>query len=95
MELATNLACVALYDMVIFADDSGSMIFEEGGERVNDLKVILGRVAEVIAGFQADLRHTRNSMHVLLLSVRDGARQRLYSDVASYWVVLLKYDTAI
>ena len=50
MELATNLACVALYDIVIYADDSGSMIFEEGGERVNDLKLILGRVAEVIAG---------------------------------------------
>ena len=49
MELATNLACVALYDMVIYADDSGSMIFEEGGERVNDLKLILGRVAEVTA----------------------------------------------
>ncbi len=37
MELATNLACVALYNILICADDSGSMIFEEGGERVNDL----------------------------------------------------------
>ena len=36
---ATDLASLALYDVVIFADDSGSMIFEEGGERINDLKV--------------------------------------------------------
>ena len=54
MELATNLACVALYDIVIYADDSGSMIFEENGERVNDLKLILGRVAEAIAEAYAD-----------------------------------------
>jgi hypothetical protein len=47
MELATDLASLALYDIVIYADDSGSMIFEEGGERINDLKLILGRVAEV------------------------------------------------
>ena len=52
MELATSLACVALYDIVIYADDSGSMIFEEGGERVSDLKLILGRVAEVAAGLR-------------------------------------------
>ena len=47
MELATSLAAVALYDIVIYADDSGSMIFEENGERINDLKLILGRVSEV------------------------------------------------
>ena len=47
MELATDLASLALYDIVIYADDSGSMIFEEGGDRINDLKLILGRVAEV------------------------------------------------
>lgn len=47
LELATDLATLALYDVVIFADDSGSMVFEEGGERIDDLKLILGRVAEV------------------------------------------------
>ncbi len=46
MELATDLVSLALYDIVIFADDSGSMIFEEGGDRVDDLKLIVGRVAE-------------------------------------------------
>ena len=48
MELATDLASLALYDIVIYADDSGSMIFEEGGDRIDDLKLIVGRVAEVM-----------------------------------------------
>ena len=30
--------------MTAHADDSGSMAFEENGERINDLKLILGRV---------------------------------------------------
>ena len=47
MELAIDLAPLALYDIVIYADDSGSMAFEEGGDRINDLKLIVGRVAEV------------------------------------------------
>ena len=47
MELAIDLAALALYDIVIFADDSGSMAFEENGDRVNDLKLIVGRTAEV------------------------------------------------
>jgi hypothetical protein len=51
VELATDLATLALYDIVIFADDSGSMAFEENGERINDLKLILGRVAEVATLF--------------------------------------------
>ncbi len=54
LELAYDLATLALYDIVIFADDSGSMIFEEGGERINDLKVIMGRVAEVATLFDED-----------------------------------------
>lgn len=48
MELAIDLASLALYDIVIYADDSGSMAFEEGGDRINDLKLIVGRVAEVL-----------------------------------------------
>ncbi|MCJ1305917.1 hypothetical protein MMC08_008734 [Hypocenomyce scalaris] len=54
LELAHDLATLALYDIVIFADDSGSMIFEENGERINDLKVILARVAEVATLFDED-----------------------------------------
>ena len=33
-ELAYDLAALALYDIVIYCDDSGSMIFEENGEFV-------------------------------------------------------------
>lgn len=54
LELATDLAQLALYDIVIFADDSGSMVFEERGERIDDLKLILGRVAEVATLFDDD-----------------------------------------
>ena len=54
LELAHDLATLALYDIVIFADDSGSMVFEEGGERINDLKLIMGRVAEVATLFDED-----------------------------------------
>lgn len=54
LELATEMVTLALYDIVIFCDDSGSMQFEESGERVNDLKVILGRVAEVATNFDTN-----------------------------------------
>ncbi|KAK9856119.1 hypothetical protein WJX84_003291 [Apatococcus fuscideae] len=54
MELAVSLAGLALYDTVIFVDDSGSMAFEENGSRINDLKLILGRVAEVATMFDDD-----------------------------------------
>jgi len=53
-ELAYDLASLALYDVVIYADDSGSMVFEENGERIQDLKLILGKVAEVATLFDDD-----------------------------------------
>ena len=34
VHLSADLAQLALYDIVIYADDSGSMVFEERGERV-------------------------------------------------------------
>ena len=34
MELAYSLASLALYDVIIYCDDSGSMAFEENGERI-------------------------------------------------------------
>lgn len=54
LELAYDLSTLALYDIVIYADDSGSMIFEEGGERIADLKLILAKVAEVATLFDDD-----------------------------------------
>lgn len=46
-EIGDDLARLALYDIVIYADDSGSMSFEENGERIDDLKLILSRAAFV------------------------------------------------
>ena len=43
-EIAMDIVKLSLYDIVIYIDDSGSMQFEEGGERISDLKVILERV---------------------------------------------------
>eukprot|EP00878_Enallax_costatus_P001729 GHUV01001885.1.p1 GENE.GHUV01001885.1~~GHUV01001885.1.p1 ORF type:complete len:469 (+),score=162.03 GHUV01001885.1:143-1549(+) len=52
-ELAVDLAALALYDIIIYADDSGSME-SENGERIDDLKLIMGKVAEVATLFDED-----------------------------------------
>jgi len=44
-EIANDIVRLALYDVVIYIDDSGSMSFEEQGERIKDLRLILERVA--------------------------------------------------
>lgn len=44
-EIANDIVRLALYDIVIYIDDSGSMSFEEQGERIKDLQLILQRVA--------------------------------------------------
>lgn len=49
-EIAVDLSRLALYDIILYIDDSGSMKFEEGGTRIDDLKVILTRTA-YIGGF--------------------------------------------
>ncbi|KAJ8100934.1 hypothetical protein POJ06DRAFT_249905 [Lipomyces tetrasporus] len=54
MEIAVDLVRLALYDIVLYIDDSGSMAFEENGERIDDLKLILSRVAYAAALFDAD-----------------------------------------
>ena len=80
MQLAISLCSLALYDTVIFCDDSGeqsagfccpwlqhvgslhdtdtpsagSMAFEEGGERIDDLKLILSRASEITTKFDSD-----------------------------------------
>lgn len=43
-EIAMDIVKLSLYDIIIYIDDSGSMQFEENGERISDLKVILERV---------------------------------------------------
>ncbi|KAI8808120.1 hypothetical protein BJ742DRAFT_291269 [Cladochytrium replicatum] len=54
VELALDLACLALYDIVIYADDSGSMVFEEAGSRIDDLKMIAAKVSEIATMFDTD-----------------------------------------
>lgn len=53
-EIASDLAKLALFDIVLYVDDSGSMAFEQGGERIDDLKLILNRVAYASSLFDAD-----------------------------------------
>lgn len=53
-EIAQDIVKLALYDIIIFIDDSGSMSFEEGGERLQDLQLVLGRVAFAASLFDDD-----------------------------------------
>ncbi|KAI5055217.1 hypothetical protein GOP47_0030362 [Adiantum capillus-veneris] len=54
IELAYDLAPLALYDIVFYCDDSGSMAFEENGDRINDLKFILSKVSGIATLFDDD-----------------------------------------
>lgn len=49
-----DLVTLALYDIVIWADDSTSMQALDSGERIKDLKAILGRVADAAVLFDDD-----------------------------------------
>ncbi|KAF3903451.1 hypothetical protein ABW20_dc0103767 [Dactylellina cionopaga] len=53
-EIAVDFVKLALFDIVIYIDDSGSMAFEENGERIKDLKVILEKVAFAATLFDQD-----------------------------------------
>ncbi|GAA5923082.1 hypothetical protein JCM3775_007430 [Rhodotorula graminis] len=54
MEIAIDLCRLALFDIVVLVDDSGSMAFEENGERIDDAKMIIGRVAQAATLFDTD-----------------------------------------
>lgn len=53
-EIAQDIVRLALFDIILYIDDSGSMAFEEGGERIDDLKLILSRVAFAASLFDED-----------------------------------------
>jgi len=53
-EIASDIVKLALYDVILYIDDSGSMQFEENGERIDDLKLILARVAYATSLFDED-----------------------------------------
>ncbi|KAI8810946.1 hypothetical protein BJ742DRAFT_164320 [Cladochytrium replicatum] len=52
-ELALDLVALALYDIVLFGDDSGSMR-SEGGGRIQDLTYIVTKVTEIAVLFDDD-----------------------------------------
>ncbi|GEM12866.1 von Willebrand factor, type A domain containing protein [Rhodotorula toruloides] len=58
LEIAVDLAKLALCDVVLYIDDSGSMVwsesFEEGGSRIDDAKLIISRVAQACSAFDDD-----------------------------------------
>jgi len=54
MEIAKDLVQLALYDIVLFIDDSGSMQFEENGDRIDDLGLIMTRVISIATVFDED-----------------------------------------
>jgi len=54
MEIASDLVKLSLFDTVLYLDDSGSMRFEEGGSRIDDLKLIVERVAFATSLFDQD-----------------------------------------
>jgi hypothetical protein len=53
-EIGRDVIKLALFDIILYIDDSGSMAFEEGGGRIADLKVILSRVAFAASLFDDD-----------------------------------------
>ncbi|GAA5827555.1 hypothetical protein JCM11251_001730 [Rhodosporidiobolus azoricus] len=54
MEVAFDLAKLALFDTILYLDDSGSMAFEENGSRIDDAKLITSRVATAASLFDTD-----------------------------------------
>ena len=53
-EIAQDIVKLSLFDIIVFCDDSGSMAFEENGERIADLKLILSKVAFAATLFDQD-----------------------------------------
>lgn len=54
MEIASDLVKLALFDIILYCDDSGSMAFEEQGSRIDDLKLIIDRCSFAGALFDTD-----------------------------------------
>ena len=53
-EIGQDIVKLALYDVILYIDDSGSMAFEENGERIDDLKLILNRAVFAAGLFDSD-----------------------------------------
>lgn len=81
-EIANDIVKLALYDIVLYIDDSGSMQFEEEGSRIKDLRLILERVSFAATLFDADGISLR-FMNTDLSGVRDQQGRPLQDGVAS------------
>jgi hypothetical protein len=53
-EMGVDIAKLALFDVVLFLDDSGSMVFQENGSRIDDMKLVLQRAAFAGSLFDTD-----------------------------------------
>ncbi|SCV67789.1 BQ2448_5400 [Microbotryum intermedium] len=53
-EIVVELARLALFDIVLYVDDSGSMAFEENRERITDLQLIVKRVTSAACLLDTD-----------------------------------------
>lgn len=81
-EIANDIVKLALYDIVLYIDDSGSMQFEEEGSRIKDLRLILERVSFAATLFDADGISMR-FMNTDLSGARDNSGRPLHDGVAS------------
>lgn len=81
-EIANDVVKLALYDIVLYIDDSGSMQFEEEGSRIKDLRLILERVSFAATLFDADGISVR-FMNTDLSSARDQQGRPLQDGVAN------------
>ncbi|KAL5120021.1 hypothetical protein ACEQ8H_002119 [Pleosporales sp. CAS-2024a] len=75
-EIANDIVKLALYDIVLYIDDSGSMQFEEEGSRIKDLRLILERVSFAATLFDQDGIQLR-FMNTDLSGIRDASGRPL------------------
>lgn len=54
IDIITDLCQLALYDSIIYIDDSGSMSYEEEGSRIEDATKILEKISEITTLFDDD-----------------------------------------
>jgi len=81
-EIANDIVKLALYDIVLYIDDSGSMQFEEEGSRIDDLRMILQRVSFAATLFDADGISIR-FMNTDLSGMRSQQGRPLHDNVAT------------
>ncbi|MCJ1337936.1 hypothetical protein MMC09_003220 [Bachmanniomyces sp. S44760] len=62
-EVGQDFAKLALFDIILYIDDSGSMVFEDKGERIQDMKLILSRVVYAASLFDDDGINVRFMNH--------------------------------